>query len=241
MEKQTFEKVKKLCEPLLKFKPLVKAIWIYGSSVKKKKAHDIDILVLVDDTLNLTEKKLERIIKTIGKIENKTPKNIALHFQKPILLTRWWSLIVKGEPWVITAIKKPLIVYDESDYVSLMSRILRKKEIYGKDIKAERLVERAEKLLVENREIMLRTVEELFMAASEAAQIFLLTKHKILFKPKNILKEIEKYLNADVYREISDLNEKVSKGVLSEFTGEKDGKGRNVERRVRKNYKIPKI
>lgn len=220
MEQKTFKQIKKLCEPLIKLEPIVKAIFIYGSSIKKKKANDIDILVIIDNTQKLTKTNIQQINKAITTIENKKPGTLPLHFQPPMFLTRWWSLIIKGEPWILTALKNPLIIFDDSEYVTLMQKMIKSKNIYGKDIKAERLAGRSREFLTDNRSLMLTTVEELFLAANEAAQLYLLAKNKILFKPENILKELEKDQEADTFKQILDLHTKTNRGTLSEFTGE---------------------
>ncbi|MBU1136087.1 MAG: hypothetical protein KJ559_01090 [Nanoarchaeota archaeon] len=216
MKKSVFNKVKSLCSHLIQ-KPFVKVIWIYGSSVKKK-GNDTDVLILVDDTIKGFNINLRKLESKIEKIKRKTKLN--LHFQSPMRLSKLWSLIIKGEPWIITSLKNPLIIYDDSDYLSLIKKLIRKKHVPGKDIKSERLVARSEEFLTDNRELMLSLVEELFFAATEAAQIFLIIKEKIIYEPRKLLKELNKYTNTNTYFEILDLNEKANKGALSEFTGE---------------------
>ncbi len=219
MKQSGFIEVKKLCKVLAQkpFSPFVRAVWIFGSSVKKE-GNDIDILVVVDDTLNGYNKNLQRLLVRLKLIRKKTRLN--LHFQDPIEITKLWSLMVKGEPWVLTAVKNPLVIYDPLGYTKLIKSLVKGKKIYGKDIKSERLVARSEELLTENREFMLSILEELFLAATEASQIFLVTKGKVVFKPRKILNELNKYLDAGIYFEMLDMSEKANKGLLSEFTGE---------------------
>lgn len=219
MKQADFVEVKKLCNVLSQkpLSPFVRAVWIFGSSIKKR-GNDIDILVVVDDTLNGYNKNLRMLLVKLNLLKKKTKLN--LHFQDPMDITKLWSLMVKGEPWVLTAVKNPLVIYDPLGYTQLIKSLVKGKKIYGKDIKSERLVARSEELLTENREFMLSILEELFLAATEASQIFLVTKNKVVFKPRKILSELNNYLDAGAYFELLDLNEKASKGLLSEFTGE---------------------
>ena len=52
MDLDSFKEVKRACAPLIKLRPIVKAIWVYGSAVEKQnvRGSDIDILILLDDT-----------------------------------------------------------------------------------------------------------------------------------------------------------------------------------------------
>lgn len=219
MKKEALSEIKSLSKHLLAgfSGGFIKAIWIFGSCVRKK-GNDIDIFVLYDDTQGNSKEKLALLESRISRINSLT--KLPLHFQRPIGLGLFWSLLIKGEPWTITSLKDPLIIYDPSDFIPLIKRLLRMKRPLGEDIKAERLVARAEDLLTDNRELRVMLVEELFLAAKEAAQIFLASIGEVVFEPKRILKELRKYSNPEVYFQIMNLNQKASKGTLSEFTGE---------------------
>lgn len=221
MDEKTFSRVKELCRPLKGYEPDVMAVWLFGSSVKKAKANDIDIMVLVDDTGDLTKERLAEIDREVSRIKSASKeKKLNIHFQPPQLLTKWWALMQKGEPWAITSFKDYRIIFDETGYVKLMNRLLEKGFVHNKDERAERLIERTERYMMENRENLLSTVEELYLAATEAAQVFLMFKSRIAFEPERIAKELAKAkANPSVYIEISDLAGKARKGTLSEFTG----------------------
>lgn len=219
MKKFEFSEIKKICKvfgrpPISSF---VRAVWIFGSSVRKK-GNDIDILILVDDTTKGYNKNLHNLTSKINLIKRKT--NLNLHFQDPLDTSKLWSLMIKGEPWILTAVKNPLVIYDPLSYLQLIKELVKSKKIHGKDIKSERLVSRSGELLVENREFMLSSIEELFLAVTEAAQIFLVAKGKVVFNPRKVLKELGNYLDAGIYFELLDLHEKANKGLLSEFSGE---------------------
>ncbi len=221
MDDRTFSKLKELCRPLKDHEPYVMAVWLFGSSVKKAKANDIDIMVLVDDTGGLTKDKALGIESTMARIKAASKeKKMNLHFQPPQMLTKWWGLMQKGEPWVITSFKQYRVIFDETGYVKLISRLLEKGYIHNKDERAERLMERTDRYMMDNRENLLATVDELYLAATEAAQVFLMFKNKVAFRPEKIAKELaEGGINPSAYIEISDLAMKVRKGTLSEFTG----------------------
>lgn len=220
MEPAKMERVQQLCKPLGRYKPVM-AVWIYGSAVKTKHPHDIDVLVLLDDTAGLKEKEVVEIEKDMRGIKGSAKKDkLNLHFQPPKFLTSWWALIQKGEPWVITSLKKFQVVYDETGYIKLVSGLIKKGIIYHRDEKAERLAARANRYYFDNRDIMLETLEELYQAAVEAAQIFLMFSSKMAFSPERITEELNRAgISSDTFAEISDLADKARKGVLSEFSG----------------------
>lgn len=221
MDDKTFSRIKELCRPLKDHEPLVMAVWLFGSSLRKGKAHDIDVMVLVDDTGDLTKEKLAQIDSTVARIKERSKEEkVNLHFQPAQLLTKWWGLMQNGEPWVITSFKDYRVIFDETDYVSLISKLLEKGYIHNKDEKAERLIERTDRYLMDNRENLLSTVDELYLAATEAAQVFLMFRNKMTFKTEKIAKElIDAKINPSVYMEISDLAGKARRGTMSEFTG----------------------
>ena len=221
MDEKTFAKIKEFCKPLEEHEPYIMAVWMFGSSVKKAKANDIDIMILVDDTGGLTRDKMREIEATAARIKAiSKEKKLNLHFQPPQLLTKWWGLMQKGEPWVMTSFKDSKVIFDETGYVNLISRLLEKGFIHNKDERAERLMERTDRYIMDNRENMLATVDELFLAATEAAQVFLMFRNKVIFRPEKIAKELAGGgINPSAYIEISDLAMKVRRGTLSEFTG----------------------
>lgn len=216
MKKEVFKQIKHLCQPLV-IKYFTKAIFVFGSSVTKK-GNDIDVLVLFDDAAPNFEDRLDQLKAAIGRITKET--KLKLHFQEPLKLSALWTLLIKGEPWIVTAVKNNIIVYDEANYVSFIKRLVKNKQPMGEKMKSERIATRAQETLEENRELLLLTIEQLFLATTEAAQIYLALKKKILFDPRKILGELKKEINIDAYFEILTLHEKSAKGALSEFTGE---------------------
>ena len=218
MKKEDLQKAKRELKILVD-KDFVKAIFIFGSSIKKKKLTDVDILIFIDETCKESSKKMQHLLQKTKVVEEKSKLNF--HFQKPVPIGFLWSVLIKGEPWIITAMKNPISIYDPLDYLHLIKKIIKKKKHIGKEIKSERLISRAQDWITDNRELMLSLIEEIFLATFEASQIFLLMKEKIIYEPRKILKELEKEgINTDTFSEILDFHEKTNKGALSEFTGE---------------------
>lgn len=230
MEKKILKELRLLCRPLYSLKPFVKAVWVYGSIVKKKnvKTSDIDLLVLVDDTVeNLDVDKVGAVTKAIEIAAEK--KKLKIHFQPPKKLTLWWGLVRTGEPWTITALRNSVILYDPSGYATLLKKLLQKGEVYSTEQRAEKLIELAKSKLNEIRQIALEKVPfEILMAMTESAQMALMYYKKFPPAPKNIAYElrnafVEKGLLpvsiVEFYEDMFETVMKIQKGTLSEFNG----------------------
>jgi predicted nucleotidyltransferase len=218
--------LRKSLRPLLQRSRQIEAVYVYGSVLTSRSAADIDVIVILDDTKPLSEaaiRKVERACRRIKEAESK--KGLEFHFQPPKPLTRWWHTLVEGEPWVISSLKSPIIVYDRRGIVREVAGFVEKERIYNKEEKAERLLERSDLLAMNNRHLLLGAITNLANAGTEAAQILLLFDGKFMLNKQEIAHELEsRYVKTlgrgvvDTYMEIVDLEEKVTKGTLSEFS-----------------------
>jgi len=233
LSKKEVKELRKLCEPLKKAVPQIQAIWLYGSAVRKKefkKTSDIDILVLVDDTRKDFNKKVLTHIALLIKIVEleASKKGLKLHFQPPRRLTTWWELVKSHEPWVITSMKDSVILFDDSGYISQVKRLLKKKARKRYDETVEELLERANSNLREARQILLYKIpHEMLFAMTETAQRLLQLHGAVAVTPLDACKDLkalsrkgllEKNL-VDDFEEVLLVNEKISKGTLTEFSG----------------------
>ncbi|MBI5389407.1 nucleotidyltransferase domain-containing protein [Candidatus Woesearchaeota archaeon] len=231
MDKALLQKVRHYCQELVVLEPKVKAVWIYGSSTNKtfENGSDIDILVLVDDTLDKNDKIAAKVGIFTRIISEKAAKvGLHLHFQPPKLLTLWWSLLKEKEPWTITSLRSPIIIHDPSDYIQLLSTLLERGTLFSDKERAEKRIEEAKLCTVKVREIFLYKITyELFMAMTESAQTFLLYFRDYASVPKNIVQELKqlakeghiKSSSVEDYEQFFYLRRKIEKGVLSEITG----------------------
>jgi predicted nucleotidyltransferase len=226
--------LKKSLRPLLQRKERIEAIYAYGSAIKQSRPPskegpcDIDVLVLLNDTELLNEKAIQTVEHVCQKIkEAEKKKGMEFHFQPPKLLTRWWHMLIEGEPWIISSLRNAVIVYDKKGVLKEVCGFIEKEHIYNKEEKAERLLERSDLLAMSNRQLLLGAIGNLANAGTEAAQILLLFDGKFMLNKREIVHELEKnYVKTlgrdvvDTYTEIVDLEEKISKGTLSEFSAE---------------------
>jgi hypothetical protein len=143
------------------------------------------------------------------------------------LLSKWWHTLIEGEPWIISSLKNPIIVYDRKGVLKEVCGFIDKEHIYNREEKAERLLERSDYTAISNRRLLLGSISNLSNAGTEASQILLLFDGKFILNKKAIAAELEKrYVRTlgrdvvDTYTEIVDLEDKIAKGTMSEFSAE---------------------
>lgn len=220
--------LKEYLKPLLKYKGYIECVYIYGSAVSKNNANDIDTLIVLNDSMNISQHIQDKIEIICGKIEERgKTQGLIFHFQPLKMLSRWWHLILEGEPWIINSLKEILIIYDKKNMLKEVSMLIQNENLYKKEERAEKLIERSEIYLNKNRQLLLNSLSLLSDAATEAAQILLLFDSKFILNKKRIVEELERSYLQKIgpeiignYKEIVDLEEKMEKGALSEFSAE---------------------
>jgi len=219
--------ISNLCSPLKEI-DTVKAIFVYGSFVEKgfQKGHDIDLVVIFDDTSEKADIDYNKIKFHIELISKEAKRyGLILHFQPPKPLSLWWKLIRQAEPWVISALRRSIIIYDPTELIKIQKKLLEKGTIYSIDEKAEKLMTRAIENFIEVREKLTRAAWVLLKLMTTANQIIL--SHLGVFttsanETKNMLIKYKKELGIkeifiEWYDELIKINEKIAKGTMSEF------------------------
>lgn len=224
------EKVlKQHLKPLLKYKGWIEAIYVYGSAITKKAANDIDVMMVLNDSGIPPGLKIIKAIEKVCDIikEKGKKQGLNFHFQPLKLLSRWWGLLLDGEPWLVSSLKEVIVIYDKKDLISEASRLIKGEILYKKEERAEELIERSDSSTLKNRQLLLSSLTTLANIATEAAQILLLFDNKLILNKKKIIEELEARYTKEIgedtignYKEIVDLDEKMGKGSLSEFSAE---------------------
>ena len=100
MEKHiTPEILRKHLKPLLKYRKYLEAVYVYGSAVTKGKANDIDVMIIINDSLKFSPVIIDQIEMEAGIIEDDAKKQgMIFHFQPIKMLSKWWHLVLDGEP-----------------------------------------------------------------------------------------------------------------------------------------------
>jgi len=233
MQQEQLEYVQDLFEPVKQeLGPYLKGIYIYGSAARKERVEgsDIDVLILVDDTKkDFGKKEYSRAKQLIEQIADEE-EELDLHIQPPKPLSRWWDLIISGEPWAVTSMKDAQPVYDPSEYITLTKRLLHEGEMRGTYQRAHKLMKRSRKKIKKMKTLMLEDVtSELLKAMTEAAQAVLMYYGNPPPSPAQVGDELERIFVEDMellspravddYRDFYNLTERIDHGKQSEFTG----------------------
>ncbi len=163
-----------------KFGKYIKSVVMFGSKKtkktvsKKKKTHDIDIAVIIDDTdvrkmtrSELKDKLFQRLLEIGHPISKK------LHPQ-PYLLTEFWQYVMEGNPVIYNALRDGIILYDAGFFMPMqmlmkMGYIKPSKESIDKHIYV------SEKLLKLTKDTMLNKISyNLEQAVVSSAQAVLM-------------------------------------------------------------------
>lgn len=229
MKKVNERALQKHLKPLLKYRAWLASVYVYGSAIAKKNANDIDVMIVINDSgIPPTQETIDSVEKTCGVIEEKgRSQGMIFHFQPIKMLSRWWNLLLDGEPWIVSSLEHVLVIYDKKNLINEVSKIVKGEILYRKEERAEKLIERSNRYALKNRQLLLNSLTTLANASTEAAQILLLFDNKLILNKERIVEELEqnytKTIGEDVignYKEIIDLEQKMEKGSLSEFSAE---------------------
>lgn len=221
--------LKRALSPLLKYSEWLEAIYVYGSAITKKSANDIDIMIVINDSGVPPAPGIMTLLeKECGRIEEKGRRQgMTFHFQPIKMLSRWWSLLLDGKPWIVSSLEHVFVIHDKKNLLGEVSKIVRGEILYRKEERAEKLIERSDSYALKNRQLLLISLTTLANAATEAAQILLLFDNKLILNKERIIGELERGYVKEIgeeiignYKEIIDLEEKMEKGALSEFSAE---------------------
>lgn len=185
-----------------KVKDKIVGLLLYGSAVRKEKPNDVDILVILDDTAS--ELDMIKIRSELSELSKEFEKEgITLHYQPPKLLSQMWLLILKAEPWIITALEQGIPIYQRDKILDQMKDIVKNIKFVFEE-RAERLIERARKALLDIRELKKNMFLNIAEAVIDMAQLLLFLDKKILFDKKRISEELKKSYSTLLGKHIDD-------------------------------------
>ncbi|MFH1173859.1 MAG: hypothetical protein V1725_01870 [archaeon] len=213
--------LKAALKPLLKYAE-IEGIYIYGSSITQDNPNDIDILIVVNDLAPILHH--DRIKQTCDTILKSS--KLKLHFQPIKELSKWWFLLMEGEPWLVSSLKDILIIHDRQGLIKKVASFVKEEKLFRKEQKAERLMERSDASAAWNRQLLLDGMNALANAGTEAAQVLLLFDNKLMLNKREIAEALASYtkvLGEEIignYQEIIDLQEKIQQGTLSQVSAE---------------------
>lgn len=175
------------------FGTFIKALILFGSTVKGKlaKEGDIDVLVIIDDvSVNLTRGLTQTYRIIIEKILADMPDSERLHVQS-MRFTSWWEYVRAGDPVAINVLRYGISLIDTGVFDPLQAlldngRIRPTKEaIHTYFVMAPASLHRA-------KDHLLSAMVDLYWAAVDAAHAALMSLGEIPPNPDHVAEMLEK-------------------------------------------------
>lgn len=228
--------LKKVASEVLKeYNGLIKAMWVYGSAVRKgefKPTSDIDLMILLDDvTHKVSASKLKEVDDKVDELVKKVKKEmkVKIHPQPPKRLSDWWDLLRSGEPWVFTSMRDAVPIYDPSGYIEPLQRLLRGGRLHGTWERAQMLLERAPYRIESARRIFLNEItSDLLAAMVEAGQAVLMFSGVapataptlgLELKKRFVKKRLLEAGYVELYDDFYELTKKIEHGEITRISG----------------------
>jgi predicted nucleotidyltransferase/uncharacterized protein (UPF0332 family) len=222
-------------EVLKEYDGLIKAIWIYGSAVRKgefKPTSDIDMMILLDDiTQKVNGAKLAEVDDAASEVAKAIKKemNVNIHVQPPKRLSDWWDLLRGGEPWVFTSMRDAIPIYDPSGYIEPLQRLLRGGQLHGTWERAQMLLERAPYRLESAKKIFMEEITaDLLLAMVESGQAVLMFSGAAPATAPTMGVELKRHFvkeklleggYVDMYDDFYELTKKIEHGEMTKISG----------------------
>jgi len=169
-------------------------IAVYGSATRKTdvEGSDIDVLVLIDSSMDITKGRFDRIKRDLKQVEEENPE-YNIHTQPPKTLKKWWELTLESEPWVLTSIEDIQAIYDPEGLSETLNSFPSQRYMED-DYKSREMFEKGLDNLEDIREeVINKTAEKLEENVFDAA------KSIFSFQGKKVLEEdIEERIREDL-------------------------------------------
>lgn len=184
MKEKVIENFKELI--LKKYKKEIKAIWLLSIEGE-------DLFVVLVDDLKTKKEKIEKIKDYLTKIcikikkEAKKPIHIII---KPI--TEYYDEILENKIDVFLEIKKAKCLYDPSNFLKPIKKLIDKGEIRGTKEALFKLMNQVRINNIEIKNIKIEVLSMIYSAIIDAAEAALIAKNIYFIVPKQIPNLLEK-------------------------------------------------
>jgi predicted nucleotidyltransferase len=178
---------------LKKFKSRIKSIILFGSVARNEfdKNSDIDVVVILDDTLGISEKQIEKIEDDLKRIAENISDKLSIH---TFTLTEFFDLAKEGNPLVYRIIKEGIPIFGK-DLVLPWKKLLNLGKIYYTKEAIEKNFEEAEKRLKRAETVkLLILVEDCFGAIKDVTYAVLMAMRLDIPPPKKLYDVVKENL-----------------------------------------------
>jgi len=230
-KEKRLEEVKEFSKQVLeKYGKHVKCIVMMGSVAREefKPASDIDIFVVIDDTVQpITPEQHDKIDDDVEKIAEKISKNISV--QPSYTLTEFWDYARVCHPIIYNFIKEGVAVYD-TGFFAPIKRLLEMGRIPSTREAIESYMEGAPKKLMRAKTVkLLMLAEDCYYAMLNTTQAVLMFMGLAPPVPNKAYDDVKKFLvepgivepeYAEWLKEIIEIRKKIEHKELMDVTGQ---------------------
>ncbi len=204
-----------------KFKEFIKSVVLFGSAAREEEARDIDLLIIVDDTLlPWTVETYNTVYHEIGKILEDFEEKEKIH-PNVLVLTAFVNNLIKGDPILVNIVRDGIPIYDVGVF-SAMQRLLRKGTFKPSPEAVQACFNRA--LIHEGRIKwkLLTTLIDVYWAMIMLSEAYLLKQGIIPRSPSEIPDQLKEILKGEKYpewlREIYNIQKEIARYQKKEVT-----------------------
>lgn len=215
MNEEELNEVRNLfSEVIEEFGDGIKSIFVYGSAARKElvQGSDIDILVILDDNADIYDEEYHKSVDKALQVLKKKNKDreFELHIQPAKTLSSWYSLLLKGVPWSITAVKYSLPVYDPERFQSNLKDLIEASDPGSVTGRAEKLEEDAREYWEAAEDILKDAFSDVLRNVDHSAKTLLYYKNiSEDGSVKEGLEDIGGSSEAEKYIELSEKEENI--------------------------------
>ncbi|MFA7707561.1 MAG: nucleotidyltransferase domain-containing protein [Candidatus Pacearchaeota archaeon] len=214
----------------IKFDKMVKAIILFGSSVKHTNVvgSDIDIIILLDNaSIKFDEKLIFWYREELGKIIQENPYKQDLHINT-VTLTTWWNDLTRGDPTVINIIRYGDVLIDFGGFFGPLRALLEQGKIKPTPEAIYTCLNRVPIHITNSKQAEISAIEGSYWAMVDTAQSLLMSikvlppsrEHiAILLKENFVDKNMLKMKYVIDFRDLHDLHRKVMHGEIQDING----------------------
>jgi predicted nucleotidyltransferase/uncharacterized protein (UPF0332 family) len=213
-----------------KFDKMVKAIILFGSSVKHTNVlgSDIDIIIVIDNaTIKFDEKLVFWYREELGKIIQQNPYKKDLHINT-VTLTTWWNDLTRGDPTLVNIIRYGEVLIDFGGFFSPLKALLEQGKIKPTPEAIYTCLNRVPNHIRLSKQAEISAIEGSYWAMVDTAQALLMTirilppstEHiAILLKENFVDKNLLKIRYVTDFRDLHNLHRKVMHGEIKDIEG----------------------
>ena len=214
-----------------KFDKMIKAIVLFGSSVKHTNVvgSDIDIIIIIDNASIKFDDQLIVWYRTeLGKIVQESQYKKDLHINT-VTLTTWWNDLTRGDPTIVNMIRYGDVLIDFGGFFGPLKALLEQGKIKPTPEAIYTSLNRVPVHIRLSKQAEISAIEGSYWAMVDTAQSLLMaiktlppsTEHiAILLKEHFVDKNLLKIKYVTDFRDLHDLHRKVMHGEIKDIGGD---------------------